>query len=188
MAAVYDSQNLIDNYTGNGTFPKIHDAISAMVKEHAWVNEVCFDIGSSVGLLAVRNVVEGGRSLCVGIEPSRSAMARAVRHPAVTYECLALSGMDNLMRFAGLIGKWRPTLITARRVLPEIDASDNQAIEIIAQTCYISGVEKIIIQGRVPVKNPRSRLHCVDEEIKALERHYEAVVVKGQVAVLKRKR
>jgi hypothetical protein len=182
---VYNDEEAIVAYRVRGVFPKIHDPIAEMIMKYAAKPEMCFDLGSSIGLLPVRLVEQCGRSKCIGFEPGKD-FSRAVRVPNVQYMNIGLSG-DNLTKFADMVMRFHPTLITARRVFPEIHEKDIHAIDFIAKTAKMNMVEHIVLQGRVPVKNPRTELYCVENEIKALSAHYSLIEKKGQVAVLKRR-
>lgn len=167
----FASQEYIDDYVNYGQFPKIHDNIAYLIKKYANENEPCIDLGSCTGLLSVRSIA-CGRSFCVGIEGNKNNFERAIRHPKVAYENFYINS-DTIVTLDAILKKFNPTLVIARRSLPEIMANDPCTIDKLTSVLYNNNAFKLIIEGRVPVKNPANSLYSVDEEIKAVSKYYK---------------
>ena len=178
----FNDQRYIADYHQKGLFPQIHDQVAHLVKEYANESEPCIDLGSCTGLLGIQ-AVELGRSFCVGIDGNPFDFNRAVPHPRVKYYNLYI-GRKTLVAVAEILKKYRPTLILARRILSEIDYYDDQIMGILPGLFHQHGVKKIILQGRVKVKNPKVRLYCTEEEIKPFEGYFKVTQTYKQSALL----
>lgn len=181
----FNDQKYIDNYLKIGSFPKIHDDIALMVRNYANEKEPCFDIGSCIGILAVRNVV-CGRSFCLGIEGNKFDFDRAIKHPKVSYKNYFIEE-STFDKFIQDLQKYKPTLITARRVISEIGFYKTETVNSFAEILKSNGVKKIILQGRVPVKNPTVELWNSELEVKALSKFFKPIKKYKDVYLLENK-
>jgi hypothetical protein len=181
--SVFADEKYITAYHKTGEFPKIHDPIAEMVKMHANEDEPVLDLGSCTGLLPIRLVEECNRSFAVGLEPNRKYIDKAPRHQHVGLVCMGVE-RSTLPQIAGIMDFRKPTLLTARRVLPEIHATDPQVLEMFVHLCYTKGIEKVILQGRVKVKNARTPLDDIYKEAKVFESHYVVGQINRQTALL----
>lgn len=168
MARDFSDQSYIDNYNEKKEYPKIHENFMAMVTTYANENEPCFDLGTNIGILAVQ-LVDKGRSLCVGIEGGKD-FDRAIQHPKVVYEKMYITE-ETLPRLEELLIKYKPTLIAARRVLSELSFDPN-TVGKVAEMFHRHGVKKIVLEGRVPVPNPQVKLWNSELEVEALSEYY----------------
>lgn len=178
----FNDQAYLDAFLKDGTFPKIHDQVAHVIKTQTCENESAFDLGSCTGLLTVQ-AVKLGRSLCVGLEGNDLDYKRAVRIPQVIYRKIFIN-TDTLERFKFLLEKYSPTLIIARRVLPEIHHNDSKTLDLLPGLLYKNGVKKIILQGRVKVKNPKTPLFCTDREVEVFAGYYRETHRHLQTALL----
>ncbi len=181
----YNSQELIDQYLLEGKFPKIHDHIGKLIKYHAAENEPCLDLGSCIGLMAIQNI-SLGRSFCLGIEGNKFDYQRAVPHKQVRYENFFISPETEGRLIEALV-EVKPTLITARRIFPEISTFGIDFIHHLAIVFKKHGVNKIVLQGRVKVKNPKTKLYSVEQEIECFKDHYNVKELFRQCCVLEMK-
>jgi hypothetical protein len=178
----FNDQKYLDAYRQRGEFPSIHNQVATVLERYANEHEPAFDLGCCTGLLSVRAVALG-RSHCVGIEGNKFDLSRAPKVPNVTYANFFLN-TGTIGSFWSLLNSHRPTLIIARRVLPEIHHNNTETLVIIPGMCHKMGVKKIIVQGRVRAKNPKTPLFCVDKEVEVFAKHYRETQRMGQTALL----
>lgn len=173
VSGSFNDQQHIENYLQKGKFPAIHNDFAKMVKYCAKEKEPCFDLGSCIGLLAIRNIA-CGRSFCLGIEGNKFDFERAVKHKNTEYHnyYIDVNTFDFLIKD---LVTYKPTLITARRVIYEIGRFDIKTVETMAEIFSKHGVKKIILQGCVPVKNPSVTLWNSELEINALSKYFKPI-------------
>jgi hypothetical protein len=183
VSGSFNDQKYIDQWKKSGQFPTIHDQVAYLVKNFASEREPAIDIGACIGILAVRNVEEGGRSFCVGIEGNEFDYSRAIRHANVAYHKFYIS-TSTLDHFEKVLAKYKPSLLTARRVISELDAFDPKVMDVFPQVCRKYGIKKIVLQGRVKVKNPKVRLYCTEKEIEPFLGQYAVTQTYKSAALL----
>ncbi len=173
----FNDEKHLQKWQDSGEFPRIHDDVSFLVKLFANEPEASIDLGTSIGILTLRNV-KNGRSRCIGIEGNDFDFNRCLTTDKCTYENFFVTE-DTLSRLEGIILKNRVTLVTARRVICEIGFEDISVVRSMAKMFAECGVKKIIIQGRVRVGNPSVALWNVDLESEMFYDYYK-VTKKGK--------
>jgi len=161
----------VQAYVAMREFPKIHAPVAEAITLFASEARGAIDFGSCTGLLSAQAVALG-RSFCLGIEGNRSVIERAVAHPRVRYFNFYIA-TDTLSRLDTILTEFKPTLLIARRVFPEIDLYDGETFNALPELLHRCGIKKIILQGRNPVANPRTRLYSAEKEAEALSSCYE---------------
>jgi hypothetical protein len=169
--SVFDSDKLLDEFNHSGKFPKIHDDIFTVIQNYSGI-EPCMDFGSCYGLLSARMIKEGYKRTVIGVEGNPRYFAKAIKYPGVLYENFYIS-RDTFQRLSELIKQKGVKLVVARRVFPEIAGDDVSIVKELAGVLYESGIERIILEGRVPVENAKSPLSNVDKEVAALAGYYK---------------
>lgn len=180
----FNDQAYLDAYIERGEFPAIHDQVAHLIRTAANEHEPAFDFGSCTGLLSVQAVALG-RSQCIGIEGNELDFKRAMKlaSMAVRFENFFIN-TDTMYHLKCLLDLMRPTLVIARRVLPEIHHNDSETLDILPGVLYSFGVNKIIVQGRVKVKNPKTPLFCTDKEVEVFAPFYKETQRYRQTALL----
>ncbi len=167
----FDDDAYIKAYNEFSVFPAIHTDIAKIIATYASENEPCIDIGACTSLLSVQ-AIKLGRSLCVAVEGNKAFAEKAVKHPLVLQERLLITDL-HLEKFEAILKVHKPTLLIARRVLPEIADRGIELVQKLAKVLWCNGVKKIVLEGRKPVANPKNILPTADAEAKALSTYYE---------------
>lgn len=175
---VFAEQRFVDAYNERGEYPKIHDAITQAVKEHAPIKgAIAIDLGACTGLLSARLVKQLGASHVISLEPNESYRERAVKLGAAqqTWLPIKLATPADLARLASIIKLRKaaapaaPVVGVFRRVLSEVGSSGGVAfVTELGKMLAERGVGTIVLEGRVPVKNPTTALWNGELEARAL--------------------
>ncbi len=180
----FDDQAYIDAYQTRGEFPAIHQDIVAIIRKHASEPEPCLDLGSCISLLSIQ-AIACGRSLCVSIEGNREFVAKAVQHPKVIQKRLLITDSHRQDLQAVLV-EYKPTLVIARRVFPELAARGMELVYTLSEMFSEFGVQKIVLEGRQATKNATNALPTADAEAEALSKHYTLKLAYKNVRLLER--
>lgn len=182
----YNDQVYIDTFHKTGKFPKIHNDIANIIRKVAPMPEPCIDLGSCTGLLAIQSI-KLGRSLCIGIEGNKSDFKRAISHPKVKYENFYISP-DTLGQLSVILKKHHPTLVIARRVIPEISLNNVNIIHQLSTLLAENGVKYIVLEGRQQTRNPKAILYNAIEEAKCFMFEFQPIVKYKNCIALENKR
>ncbi|GAB4493336.1 MAG: hypothetical protein OHK0045_22630 [Raineya sp.] len=143
-------------------------------------------MGSCTGLLAVRAIRAGAKQV-IALEANEGYIKRAVSHPQITYYNLAVCS-DNADAISDLIVRHQISTVIARRVIPEIAAYDSVGmIYELARMFYNLEIDKIFIEGRLPVANAKNHFSDVKKELEAFSKYYEQRLSVKNAYLLKRK-
>lgn len=181
----FDDNAYIEAYQKYGIFPAIHEDVAYMIRNHANEQEPCIDIGACTSLLSVQAVALG-RSLCVAVEGNRAFADKAVQHTKVVQERLLITDL-NLQKFESILIAYKPTLLIARRVFPELADRSIELVHRLAKMLWCNGVQKIILEGRKATKNAKSTLPTADKEAEALSAYYDVTKTYKEVRLLQPK-
>lgn len=183
MATVYDSDQLIQQYKKIGELPAIHRLMHMAFLKHAPENALVMDLGASVGLMAA-GLIKQGAAHVVAIEGSRKAAEKRLALNRVSWFEKYVTP-ETLPDVLDLARKFSTQVVTARRVLYEIEKQEDGLVNKLASGLQARGVEILILQGCVPVKNPRVKLWNSDLEARALEPFYKEWAQYGPVKVMR---
>lgn len=179
----YDAQEYLDNWRERGEFPKIHDALFAMVTEHASGRRFV-DLCGNTGLLAQRILEKLGAEQVVGVEMSQDAVARG-RAAGMTYPRLVTKvDQTTLPAVEEFLKQHAIDTLVARRCLSEVFYLNTGFGPEFCAAMLRVGIRQVFIQGRAPTGKPTHPIPSVHEEIACLESHFRVVEVKGQCAYL----
>lgn len=185
MSNRFDSPEYVNDYLERGAFPRIHDHIFTLTAMKTQVAPA-IDLGSCTGLLSVRLVERLHLPLVIGIEASAKLIAKAVTHPQVKYVNMRIE-RANFPRLAGIIKERGIKLIVARRVFPEIGNSDAAIIPALAQVFDESGIEEIVLEGRVFSSRSLGLMPSSDKECELLGGRYKVMATYKNCRFLQRK-
>jgi hypothetical protein len=186
VPGTYNDQAHIDEYLNSGKFPKIHDDIASVIRKIAPQHEPCIDLGSCTGLLAIQSI-KIGRSLTIGIEGNKSDFNRAIPHSKVKYENFYI-GSDTFGQLSAILKKYKPTLVIARRIIPEISMNNINVIKQLSLLFAENGVKHIILEGRKTTRNPKAILYNVRLEANCFMSEFEPIGTYKNCIALKNKR
>lgn len=178
----YNSEEYIQDYLQHGKFPKIYSDFGSMVKYYAGEPEPCLDLGACTGLMAIYNVVNG-RSNTIAIEGNVHDYDRRIEHEKIQYLNFYVNP-SNIDWLRNILASGSPTLVTARRVFPEIGLKDVDNVKILAPLFHEFGVKKIVLEGRVDSKNAAASLHNADLEAACFEGYYNVTRKYGNCRML----
>ncbi len=171
MARFNDLQR-VAHFKSTGRFPSIHDDIIHAVKEYTGDSKRCLDVGCCFGLLSARLVLECGKERIVGLEGNRTYLQNAIQLPQISYQSAYIT-KANLWAVSKLIASNRLNLVIARRVFPEIyDGIGHDGIKELARLFGISGIEKIVLEGRVNSGRSSHPLRSKEQEALSLSPYY----------------
>jgi hypothetical protein len=181
----FNDQSHIDNYKSKGQFPKIHDAIFKHIQEHVKKGDTVVEIGPCIGMLASRMIDKIGVKQVLGIEPNKNHLLRAVKKPEIRYFNMPVS-LETMPKVSAIIKANKPSVIVGRRVFSEVAeyGGGPKAVTMLAYQAKKNGVKKIILEGRIIVKNPVVDLWSADLEAKAFAPYYKVTAEEGNVRVL----
>jgi hypothetical protein len=188
----YDDEEHLKAYTRHNSFPKIHDDLYAMVREHA-EGRSFLDLCCCYGLLGerVRQGVAGAR--VIGVEGNMSSVDKAERY-GVKIRIHRLRILPRTLEaFVALVKAHEVSVILARRCLSEIFVADHQTqpkrdhrfAEDFREGVLAPGVREFVIQGRAPTSAATWPIKDVDDEIQMLVPTYDVVERRGQCAYLR---
>lgn len=180
----FDDDAYIRNFETNGKFPAIHEDISHIISKYASEKEPCIDIGACTSLLSIQAVCLG-RSLCVSVEGNRAFYEKAVKYPNV-FQYRLLITKTHLSKLEDLIIEYKPTLLIARRILPELADRGIELVQEVAKILFQNNVQKIVLEGRKPTKNATNILPNADKEVEALSDFYKLKHAYKQVRLLEK--
>jgi hypothetical protein len=167
----FNDESYIIEYNKTGAFPKIHNDVGFLIGNYANEPEPSLDLGSNIGMICARSI-KLGRSIAIGIEGCKEDFSRAVKDSRIIYENFYIT-RETFPRLINVLKKHKPTLVTARRVLSEIGIKDPSVVTEMAGIFHQYGVEKFIVEGRVPVKNPVVSLYNSELEVQAISNYFE---------------
>jgi hypothetical protein len=174
----YNSKEYVDAYLEHGAFPAIHDDIFEAAKLIPNAGTLAaLDLGACTGLLTIRmrQVFSGVK----GIEASPENVSRAAREAEVKLMKITPATLKDFQGELAGIG-----VIIARRVFPELYDS-NVAFEL-PELFFRNGIEYVLLEGRMPVRNPSNALWNADIEANIFAPLYGVVERHKNVRLLKR--
>jgi len=122
----------------------------------------------------------------IGLEPSQSSLNKAVRHEKIDYIQIAVK-KDTLREVKDILIHYRPKVLLARRVFPEIAEQGVGIVTEFARLCYESELDYIILEGRKPTKKAKNPLNTAELEVQALNEYYKPVGRLNSVFALQRR-
>lgn len=178
----YDTQDRLEEWKARGTFPKIHDALFALVVEEARGASFC-DLCCSIGLLGQRILEKVPGSRVVGVEMDTDALLRGtaagIRVPRHQLKVTP----ETVERFAAILRENGVTVLVARRCLSELFAADQRG-EWFTEAVLAAGVREFFIQGRQVVPNATHPVPDVRAEIACLGQGLKVRILRGECAYL----
>ncbi len=175
----FNSAERLDLWQNTGRFPAIHNDMAHAFSSFAR-GERALDLCCSFGLLAERIKRMYGAAV-VGVDADESALEHG-RSAGITVDLLHMAvSADTLPALADLIASRKVSVLLARRCLPELFGGNIALGREFAQLMRDSGIEEVLIEGRVKTKKPRNALASIEDEIElmsgpfSLERRYRNV-------------
>lgn len=180
MTRFNDPQHL-EHWQATGRFPKIHDSIAAAIVRHD-AGRRGVDVCCSTGLLAERLTGEGFTVHGVDRDVTALDRARAAGVKAALLQ-LHLDG-DGLAKMLQYATERQLTSLYCRRCLPELFGDDLALGKQFFKDAAASGITRLFLQGRNPVKNATNKLSSLAAEIALASCAFDLVWSEGQVAYL----
>lgn len=182
---VYDKQEYLDAYHRHGEMAPIHLPMLGAFSRHHEPGTAAMDLGSSVGLLP-QGLLQLGASEVYCFEGHPKSLVRAIRTDRTHWHEVYVTPQTlGRVLTTALYGKVKT--VTARRVLYEIEKTQDGMVAELGRGLFKAGVERIILQGCVPVKNPQVKLHQGHLEAAALQDSFLIQAIYGPVYVLTRR-
>lgn len=173
----FADQKHVDAFHDIGEYPRIHERITAAVRDHGGGRRA-LDLGACTGLLAHR--IAQWCPEVHALEPNAEYRSRGVTHPRVTWHEHGVT-FDTLAWIGQLIAERGIRLVVARRVFPEIGPAVTAAF---ADVAAVAGIERIILEGRIPSRRSTDPLPDADAEVQALSATYTPIHADAHVRVL----
>jgi hypothetical protein len=186
----YNDPSHFARWKTDGTFPKIHDALAALMDKHLPRADPdtptrFLDLCCSIGLLGQRIRETRPGSTVVGVEGLRASIEQA-RAAGITYPILHLMvTRESLPLFAGYVGQHRVEVIVARRCLCEIFGKDQSWARLFLATVKARGVRYLSVQGMAPAANSVHPLPSIAEEVALFGPDVEVMALVAQCAILR---
>lgn len=177
---VYDSEKLLEAYAKYGELPHIHQAMLTAFRKHVVPGATVIDLGSSVGLLSA-GLRHSGARYVMAFEGNVKANQRRILTDNVTLYPYQITA-ETVSSFEAAIKICKPTVCVARRVIYEIEKTG--VLETMVRAMYVHGVKQVLLQGCVPVRNPKVRLWNSELEALALRSCYQIKAQHGPVYYL----
>jgi hypothetical protein len=174
----YNDQHYIDEFLATGKLPDIHKDFRSVIENFASEPEPALDLGCSIGMIMIALSQARQGAPVIGIEPNQKDWGKCshvlsqmpkrdqefhLYHYEIGYDWETLRN---------ILDQHKPTLVTARRVLPEISETGLHNINKLAGLLCLKGVKKLIIEGRIPTTNPSSKLPTLVKELVELEPYF----------------
>jgi len=178
----FDSKELLTAWQTKGKFPAIHDAIWSMILQTK--SRQFLDLGCCHGLLCQRIYQEWPEAVVIGLDSNLSSIEagrRAGVQPTMVQIQVSKKTIPDIRSLVEANGI---KVLVARRCFPEFFGDDLPAGREFGAEMRSAGIETIVLQGRVPVKNPVNVLCTVEHEVSLLSESFKSVMVNGQVAFL----
>jgi len=161
----YDSEEYLQAFRLQRTFPKIHDKLYAFVVARTARDPFC-DLCCSTGLFGQRLEDNGYHGF--GIDASMDALIKG-RSAGVTLPMIGMKiTYDTLVPLRERLKENCTKILIARRCLPEILGAQNFGAEL-GYVLRQAGVRQVFLQGRQVTHHPRNPLHTLELEIAALK-------------------
>ncbi|ASR83889.1 methyltransferase [Arthrobacter phage Shrooms] len=191
MSKRFDSEEYLRAWQDHGTYPAIHDAIFTAIEDHTGPDEKVVDLGASTGLLTRRMLAAGRRVVPVEPHtPSRSWGAVYGTWEGLEVHAQPVSARAGIEPFRALLEDERPTVLIARRVLPEVYEATELARpgtwQNFLDALHESTIELIILEGRKFSSRTTHPLGHRDREVQALGPNWRTIWTGGDVAVLEK--
>lgn len=181
----FDDKARMEAYKKDGTFPAIHDNIIRLVMEHTADDKHCLDLGCCVGFLAKRLVQQCSKDSVLGVEGNQSYSQVAIPDDRIRYVNLYVTD-KTIEAIAARCQESNVTLCVARRVFPEIAEQGVDVVRRLGEVLHGAGIQRIALEGRVVVPNPKNPLWKADLECEALSGHYRVIANHKNCRLLER--
>lgn len=168
----FDDPEYVAAWRRDGTFPRIHDGIVQQVLTETEPGDgPVLDLGACTGLLG-RQLVGHGYQVYALQEPGPAhdlGVTEGVYDPIPVLR-LKLTGPLSLGPTLGWIEQVGIRTIVARRVFPELwdSLGGKEGFDLLAEGLAASGVERIILEGRVTSTRTTHPLGDAADEVAAL--------------------
>lgn len=189
----YNSREHIENFKEKRIYPRIHDDIFNIVSNEEKGDCNAIDIGASIGLLSERLVKSGVFGGIVAIEGNKKSIETILEvkklssaGDKISIEPFFIKN-KTLKLLKMIVSDKSVKAVVARRVIPEIAKNEHGIIKDIAKIFYYGGIERIYLQGRVPVKNSTTDFDNVEKEANEFSEYYNIEKSTNSIYILRRK-
>lgn len=177
------SDEYVQDFLQKGTLPTIHNDIGYLLDCYLKSQDICLDIGTCTGLLAIRALRAGAKKV-IGVDINENYIQKAVKYPNIEYICLAIN-KKNLPVLSDIIVKHNINTVIARRVFPEIAEFDSVGtIYELAKMFFNLGITKIFLEGRIPNTKAKNHFATAEKEIEAFAKYFSVKSQKNNAYLL----
>lgn len=177
---MYNDPSYLTIFHASGRFPAIHDDIYNAILQtiEDWDKKIVFDLGSSIGLLSTR--LARKFHTVYGIEPSNDIQKSP---PSPNAHFIQRKITPNTLDM--LLQLYKPNVIVARRVFPEIANGDAEVMKLIAETIAFHNIQWVVIEGRIFSDRSTNILASVNAEKSYFKEWYAEEFGLGNIVILK---
>lgn len=180
----FDAPEYIHRWRESGAYPAIHAQVVRMcVESLEGVRGV--DVCCSHGLLGAQLMANYGFNM-IGIDGDSKAVALALdnRVPLPIHKMKVTQA--TIGQFFAHVVQHGAQFLVMRRCAPELFGGDLQFGEAFFKQAVESGINEVILEGRVKTASATNKLPSVEHEIDLAGEYYRVIQKVGQVAHLRK--